>query len=95
MLNIKERKDGVTVECYVTPKAAKSQIKGERNGALAVALAAPPVEGKANKELIKFLAKTLKVPPSRISIIRGEKGRTKLVFIEGLNKNDLIKPISD
>ena len=79
----------------MTPKAARSQIKGERNGALAVALAAPPIEGRANKELIKFLAKTLAIPPSRISILRGEKGRNKVVFIEGIKKEDLINTIGD
>lgn len=88
MLNIQQKEDGVTIECYVTPRAGKSRIKGERNGALAVALAAPPVEGRANEELIKFMAEVLSVSPSRISILRGQTGRAKLLFIKGLSKED-------
>ncbi len=86
MIEIKEHKDGVTIECYVTPKAGRSRIKGERNGALAVALAAPPVEGRANEALIEFMAHILGIPKSHISILRGETGRTKLIFIKGLSK---------
>jgi len=90
MINIQERADGVTVECYVTPRAAKSRIKGERNGALAVALNAPPVEGRANEALIEFIAESLSIPKSRVSIIRGETSRKKLVFIQGARKEQLL-----
>lgn len=89
-INIQQKEDGVTIECYVTPKAGKSRIKGERNGALAVALAAPPIEGRANEELIRFMAKVLSISPSRISILRGEKGRTKLLQIKGLNREEML-----
>jgi len=85
MLNIHKRTGGVTIECYVTPRAAKNKIKGERNGALAVALAAPPVDGKANEALIEFIARLFSVPKSSVSIIRGETGRNKLVFIKRLS----------
>ena len=76
----------MTIECYVTPRAAKNKIKGERNGALAIALNAPPVEGKANEALIEFIAEILSIPKSRISIIRGETSRNKLVFVKGIAK---------
>jgi hypothetical protein len=90
MLNIQEKPDGVTIECYVTPRAVKSKIKGERNGALAVALAAPPVDGRANHALIEFIADILSVPRSSISIIRGETSRTKLLFIKGVPTEKLL-----
>lgn len=86
MLNMQERQNGVTIECYVTPRAAKSKIKGVRVGALAVALNAPPVEGKANKALIEFIADLLSIPKSRVSIIKGETSRNKLVFVKGITK---------
>lgn len=94
MLNIQQKEDGVTIECYVSPRAGKSRIKGERNGALAIALAAPPVEGRANEELIRFMAETLSVPSSRISVLRGQTGRTKLLFIQGAGKNEVLKLLS-
>ncbi|MFH1874785.1 MAG: DUF167 domain-containing protein [Pseudomonadota bacterium] len=94
MLNIQEKPDGITIECYISPRASKSKIKGERNGALAIALRSAPVEGKANQELIEFLAKLLSVPKSKISILRGETSRTKLVFIQGIKKNIITAKIN-
>jgi len=90
MFNIQKRKDGITVECYATPNAGKSKIKGERDGALAIALAAPPVEGRANEALIEFIAELLSIPKSRVSIIRGGTSRKKLVLIRGLDKEQLL-----
>ncbi len=86
---MQDHKDGVTIECYVTPRASKSRLKGERSGALAVALAAPPIEGRANEALIEFIAHTLCVPKSSVSIIRGETGRNKLLFIKGVKRPEI------
>lgn len=94
MLRIQERNDGVIFECYVTPRASKNRIKGIRDGALAVALAAPPVEGRANEALIEFLAERLSIPKSRISILRGESSRKKLLFIEGIKSEDVIRALA-
>lgn len=91
MVSVQERPGGVTIECYVTPRAGKSRIKGERNGALAVALAAPPVEGKANEALIELIAEVLSVPRSSVSIVRGETARTKLLFIKGISAEKLLR----
>lgn len=86
--NIREKSDGITIECRVTPRSGKTAIRGIRNGALCMALAAPPVEGRANGALIEFLAKSLSLPRSNISIIRGEKGRDKVVFVTGITKEE-------
>jgi len=80
-LKISESSDGITIECRVSPRAGKSRIKGEVDGILLVALAAPPVEGAANDELIALLSKELAVPKSRISILRGRRSRKKVVRI--------------
>lgn len=53
-------------------------------GELRVRVAAPPVEGKANKELLAFLAHCLDVPPSRLTLLRGAGSRRKVVEVEGL-----------
>ena len=85
-LDIHEKKDGITLTCHVTPRAKKSQIKGVREGALAVAVCAPPLEGKANRELIDFIASALNIPPSRITLLQGERSRNKVLFIHRVSK---------
>jgi len=59
------------------PGAGKNEIAGLLDGALKVRVKARPVEGEANKELIKFLAKTFRVPKGEIEILNGETGRNK------------------
>ena len=68
---------------HVVPRASKSEIIGEFNGALKIRLAAPPVEGAANRELIRVLAKFLKVPQNAVEIISGESSRRKVVRARG------------
>lgn len=71
----------------VTPGARKNEILGWEDDypqvgrVLKVKIAAPPVEGKANKEIIAFLSKTLKVTKSAIEVVHGTSGRIKLVEI--------------
>jgi len=72
----------------VTPNSSRTKIIGkfldEKNQEYwKVNLCAVPEDGKANKELIKFLAKTLEISKSEIEIIRGENSRMKAVRIEG------------
>ncbi len=93
MLNIQQKSDGITIECYISPRASQTKIKGERNGALAIALRSPPVDGKANQELIKFLSKELSIPKSKIIILRGETARNKLVFIQGIKSDQLARSL--
>jgi len=76
--------DGVELDVRVIPRARKSQIGGERAGALVVRVAAPPVEGAANDALIEFLSSTLRVPRRAIRIVSGERGRQKRVAIAGV-----------
>lgn len=75
-------KTGSALAVRVTPRASRDEIAEVlSDGTIRIRLTAPPVEGKANKALIKFLAKVLDVPPSRIEIVAGEGGRDKLVSI--------------
>lgn len=66
---------------HLQPKASKSEFCGLHGDALKVRIQAPPVEGKANSELIKFLAKQFGVSKSAVSIISGELNRHKRVRI--------------
>jgi len=73
--------NGVMLTLRIVPRASKNEVSGEMAGALKIRLQAPPVEGKANRALIDFLADTLDVPRSAIDIVSGETGRNKRVLI--------------
>jgi uncharacterized protein len=73
----------------VIPRAKKTEISGERDGALVVRVAAPPVEGAANEALVGFFARALGVPRRAVRILSGERGRTKRVAIDGVSEDDV------
>lgn len=67
---------------YIQPKASRDELAGLHGDEIKVAITAPPVDGKANEHLKKFLAKTFKVAKSRILIEKGELGRHKTVRVQ-------------
>lgn len=67
----------------VIPRSSKTEIVGEHDGALKVKLRSPPVEGAANAEIVKMMAKSFGVARSAVSIISGETSRNKRVRVEG------------
>jgi len=79
-----ETGQGVRISVLIQPGSAKDEILGTVEGRLKIKLTSPPVEGRANKALVRLLAKKLKVAPSRISILKGQKGRRKELLVEGL-----------
>jgi uncharacterized protein (TIGR00251 family) len=81
--------DAVLLEIRVQPRAPRARIAGERAGRLLVQVTAPPVEGRANDALCRLLAKTLGVSPGRIALVSGERGRDKVVRIEGIAAQDV------
>ncbi len=81
---------GASLRVRVQPRASRDALAGERAGALAIRLTAPPVEGAANEALSRFLGRTLGVPASSISILYGATGRDKLVRFEGLSAAELL-----
>ncbi len=68
------------------PGASKNEVVGRQEGVWRIRLTAPPVEGRANRALIEFLAKKLDVARSRITLLRGETSREKLLAVEGLDE---------
>ncbi len=74
---------------WIKPRASRNQVVGIREGALHVALAAPPVEGKANESLVRFLADLLGVRQRQVEIVSGEHSRSKVVRITGLAAAEL------
>lgn len=69
----------------VIPRASKNQIQGVLGDALKIRLQAPPVEGKANEALVRFLADTLRLPARNIGLLSGATGRNKRLRLEGLD----------
>ena len=74
---------------YVTPRAGRSEVAGERGGALWVKLAAPPVEGAANDALVALLARRLDVPKCALRLMAGATGRRKRVRVAGLGPEEV------
>jgi uncharacterized protein (TIGR00251 family) len=75
------------VKVRVQPGAQKTEAKGlMSDGSMKVSLKAAPVEGRANAELVAFLARFFKVPASSVRIVGGVRSRQKNVVIEGINK---------
>ena len=71
---------------------------GLQGEALKIKIAAPPVEGAANQALIKYLAALLKHPVGSFDVVAGQRGRRKLIKIEGLGEDELwsrLKPLLD
>ena len=91
-----ENGDGLLLAVRVTPKASRSALAGttplpDGRTALAVRLAAPPVEGAANAELIAFLSKTLDVPKSSVTLASGATARIKTLRIVGNSVADRLR----
>ncbi len=84
---------GLRLSLYVQPNAPKTLLVGEYNGALKLKVNAPPVDGKANKEIIAFFAKYLSLSKSSICILRGETGRLKLMEIRCEKPESLIETL--
>lgn len=74
---------------WVQPGAARSEIAGLHGEALKIRIAAPAQEGRANQALVEFLADLLGLPKSRVSILRGEKTREKVLLLRGLKAEEL------
>ena len=72
---------GYVVAVHAQPGAKRSEISGLHGGRLKVRIAAPPLEGRANEALIDFLAQRLGLSRSKLRVLKGLQGRTKLVEI--------------
>ena len=89
---IKETKDGLILQLKISPNASKNAIVKDETG-VKIKLTAQPIEGKANKALIEFLSKQLKVPKTYIEILKGDtsKDKTLLIKVVGSDKIENIK----
>ena len=83
------KNESIEIKIYVQPKASKSRIIGLYDGLLKIAVTSPPVDGRANREVVKFLAKCLKIPRSDIVLRAGLHSRRKTFAIAGLKDEEV------
>jgi uncharacterized protein (TIGR00251 family) len=93
MLRDREMKD-ITLKVYLQPKSSKNEIVGRYRDGIKIKVTAPPIEGKANEALIRFLAKEFGISPSCIEIIKGHRSREKTLRISGALDQELVKKLS-
>jgi len=91
LLRYSEEDGVVTFQVRVVPRASRSEIAGEHEGVLRVRVAAPPVDGAANEELVRLLARELKVRTSAVEILSGHSSRIKRVCVKGADSLALQK----
>lgn len=82
---VTEDKNGCIFQVRVMPRSRRNAIVGLHGDALKIRLTAPPVDGKANQALLKFLAKRLGVSPSAVEIVAGHTSRQKRVRVAGVS----------
>ena len=90
LITFTEKDGNLIFTARVVPRASKSEIVGELDGALKIRIAAPPVDGAANAELIKLLAKTFEVSKSEIEITSGQTSKTKQIKITNKTREKLL-----
>ncbi|MEP6946532.1 MAG: DUF167 domain-containing protein [Acidobacteriota bacterium] len=86
-INVTETHGALIFNVRVIPRASKSEFVGELDGALKVRIASPPVDGAANAELVRLLAKKLGVSRGDISIIGGETSKNKRIKVSNVSQS--------
>jgi uncharacterized protein (TIGR00251 family) len=82
-LIVQDTKDGAILTIHIQPRASTTECVGIHGDAIKIRVAAPPVDGAANDQLIRFLARQLSVPIASVQIHSGAGGRHKRVLVKG------------
>lgn len=88
-LNLRVHGTATVFDVRAQPRAKRPGLKGIRQGALEIALRAPPVDGAANLELVETLAELLGVARRAVTVVRGAGSRGKAVSVEGLGPDQI------
>ena len=83
-------KEQAKIIVVVQPNASRNEVLGFKDGVLHVRIAAPPIKGKANRELIKFLSDILGISKGSLTIERGMTSKRKVIVIRGLTQNQVM-----
>jgi uncharacterized protein (TIGR00251 family) len=88
-------RDGILLSLRISPGARRSSIEGPYGeSALKLKVAAPPVDGKANAEAERFLAESLGIPRSNVTVVWGASSRDKVVLVRGVGPSETRKLLS-
>lgn len=90
-LTVTRRKDAVLLQVHLQPGASRNQVVGTRSGVLRVRVTSPPLENRANRQLMEFLAELLGLPKSSVELVSGSRTRLKTVAIKGLTAPRLLE----
>lgn len=90
-LRITETANGIQFSVHIQPRAAKNEICGLQGEELKIRITSPPVDDAANRMCTEFLARTVGVAKSRVTIVSGAKSRHKTVRIAGIGKEQLLE----
>lgn len=91
-LNV-DKKGNLFLNVYVQPKSSRTRIAGLHGNAVKMCITEPPVEGKANATVIKFLAKLFHIPKSAITLHSGQQNRTKRFLLANISYDAVDKTI--
>jgi uncharacterized protein len=95
VVKLTSKDTSVTFAVRVQPRASKTEIAGELDGALKIKLAAPPVDGAANQELERFLARFFDLAREQVEIISGLRSKQKVVRVNGISADTCERKLSD
>jgi uncharacterized protein len=76
--------NGILLHLQIQPQARRNEVAGVHGDRLKIRIAAPPVDGKANEEVLRFLRKQLNIPLSNLELVRGETSRAKDILCMGI-----------
>lgn len=93
MFELNEKDGAVTIKVKVQPRAPRTEIVGEHAGTLKLRVAAPPVDGRANEECRRFLAKLFGVSATSVEIISGETSRDKVIRIRSISARRVLEAL--
>jgi hypothetical protein len=91
--SIANTQEGILVTVHVVPNAKETRILLEPDGGIMMRVSAPPLKGKANREIVKWLSRKLGTPNSRIRIVAGLTSNLKVIAIIGMNEDGFLEAI--
>ncbi len=89
MIELGDHAEGCVLPVRAQPGARRAGVQGEQNGALKVAVTAPPEDGRANQALLEVLREVLKLKRSQVELLSGQTSRDKRFLIRGVDREEL------
>jgi uncharacterized protein len=95
LIPISDHPLGATFSIRVQPRAARPAITGTMGDVLKISLSAPPLDGRANAEVVDFFAEILAVPRASVQVVSGERSRNKTVRIAGRSSAEVLRRLRE